>query len=353
MCMENEYVIITIKTTGDNPYLDTVSRVGLIRYKDHIELTRSAYYVKKEAYGFDKTLKGVNPENILPLDQVREAVANIINGKLVIGFGQPYFLQKMLEDCYKEVHFSYLDCKEYIGKVVPPLAGYSFERLIDFFMLFEKDESPCTECSYIHRMYMAVLRLSRGRFMHELSPNAERYLSGYWVKKAEPDRYAKLAMFDKKNVLVTGRFKTMSRETICGIISTSGGIVQEYPDKNTNVVIAGNSEFPAVYQTHSFHEALSRIKYNQEIRIISELEMLALLYGQINWNKEVNSSYVPVTVEPEFLEFSFVPKMIKEGFTRKVHVTVQKKADSWNNRGNRKITAKKILDVIRGSASKS
>ena len=75
--------------------------------------------------------------------------------------------------------------------------------------------------------------------------------------------------------MIAGEFKMLERGPIENMVEDSGGVPQGYPDDNTSLVIAGNMEFAAEYQTRPVHEALIRIRQSQLIRFISELELLS------------------------------------------------------------------------------
>lgn len=300
----NEYYVIDCKTTGDNPYLDKIYQIGLVRYKGHIELTRSLFYIKdiRNKYFLPQETLDFIADNGLPREEVCKAVSNLLSHNFVVGKGNALFLTSFLQESDIPVAFSYLDCMEYVKQVAPFLKFYNFDKLIELFGFNAFSyENPYTECEKVQRLFLATFRLSRGRMLHDLAETPERYLSGYWEKKVKLETDANLSLFKDRYVVSSGTFNSFSTELIEQLIVQSGGFTQMYPNERTSIAIVGNTEFPATFQTRAFHDSLVRIRQNQDIRIISELELLYLLHGQFTWQRNVNSLYCPKPVEYNFM----------------------------------------------------
>ena len=257
--------------------------VGLVRYRNDTETTRSFFCVSTK-------------EKEKPLSEL-DMLANILNGMRVISFGSYVPLQQLFIGYPKKIQIEYVDCKELLNKTLPFTAKYSLEKLGDLFRVSEfGQQRDFTDCFIIHTLYMAGLLFSRGKSLHEVLPVAGHLLPGYWVKRAVLDKHARLSLFSGKKILVAGEFKALRYGEIEEVISSSNGKMQTYPNDKTEIVVVGNTEFPAQYQTYSVHAALLRIRENQSIRLISELELLALLHGQMTYEKVVQEYYKTIPV---------------------------------------------------------
>lgn len=265
---------------GNNPTIE----VGLVRYRNNAETTRSFFCVSAK-------------EETKPLAEL-DMLANLLNNMQVISFGSPVLLQQLFIGYSKKIQIEYVDCKELLNKTLPFTAKYSLERLGDLFRVPEfGQQRDFMDCFIIYTLYRAAMSFSYGKLLHEVLPVVGHLLPGYWAKRVVLDKHARLSLFSKKNILVAGEFKSLRHSEIEKIINSSNGKLQTYPDEKTEIVIAGNTEFPAQYQTHSVHVALLRIRENQSIRLISELELLALLYGQMTCEKVVQEYYRTIPVK--------------------------------------------------------
>ena len=278
--MDN-HVVIWIKEKSGFLY-----NIQLIRYKRHLEISRHSFCV------FNKEVEDSKP---VQLDEF----ANLIRDMTVISFGQLSLLQNLFIGYTKELSINHIDCCELLGNVLPFVKGYKPERILELFRLSEIiPDGEYKDCLCIQQLFVASVAFSRGKFLHEVFPASIYFLSGYWQKKAAPDYAIKSSLFFGKKTVIAGEFKMLERGTIENMVEDSGGVPQGYPDDNTSLVIAGNMEFAAEYQTRPVHEALIRIRQSQLIRFISELELLSLLYNQITWVKEVAAWYRTVSFRP-------------------------------------------------------
>ena len=300
----NEYYVIDCKTTGDNPYIDKIYQIGLIRYKGHVELNRSLFYIKdiQNKYFLPKETLELLAEKGLSRKEVCQALATLLSRNFVVGKNNSIFLTSLLKESDVPISFSYLDCMEYVNQVVPFLKFYGYDKILELFGFnVTSYQSPFSDCEKLQHLFLSMFRLSRGRKLHELAENPERYLSGYWEKKVNLDEFANLSLFRDRFIVTAGTFSSFSLETLEFLIKMSGGFPQLYPNERTSIAIVGNTEFPATYQTRTFHDSLVRIQQDQDIRIISELELLYLLHGQFTWSRNVNPLYCPKTVEYQFM----------------------------------------------------
>lgn len=335
---------MSLEATGNNPYLDTVSRIGMISYKNHVEMDRTSFTVS----GMEGTNTG---QGSYSLSEACDSIVNKATGTILVVYGQTLFLQTMLHACRKEAKLDIVDCEDSLYRTVPALRGYARGRLEELFRIHVAgDDAVLKDCVIVQKLFRLCQMFSKGKQIDVFVPDVERYFSGYWEKRIVIDPYAKLAEFDKKEIVIAGEFKAMSRDDISGVVLNSCGKIVSYPDKTTEVAIVGNTEFPAPFQTRALHEALLRIRQNQDIRIISELELLSLLYGQYAWKKEINPYYLPVAGKM----MVFPVQLVFSGETAK-HVPIGfpfgKKKDSDNSRGlskKSKITDK-LIDAIKSS----
>ena len=330
----DEYLVLDIKATGDNPYLDEIFRVAIVFYHDHIEVSRRVISFLPEK---EKSLKklsemGIDTEGFMPKAEGIDALANLLKGKNVILYKTFPFLEVLFRNYSLPGNFNYFDCFRFFTEVCPYLSGYNYERFQELLNITKQDDSPYSGCICLQRMFVSFLRMARGRRLDEVTFLADRFISGYWENKAVPDNYAKLPEFNRNEVVVTGQFVSLTRDAIIRIIGDSGGSVRDFPSEKTRIVIAGNTEFPASYQTRAFHEALKKIRENYHIRVISELELLSLLHGQILWEKKVNPYYLPKKKRVVFAPYVFGPP--EPPVVNSPKTARRPMIDSQNNRGS-------------------
>lgn len=341
----DEYIVLALKTTGDNPYFDTVCGAGMVRYKDHAEVSRSFFNVRENDINPVK-----NEEKTYSLAEARDAIVNFVKDKKVLLYGQAAFLQAMFYNCPQEYNINVIDCENYLFQTVPALKGYARGRLEELFHINEPKEGIYRDCSVIQKLFRLALLFSKGKSLHDFVYDVERYFSGYWEKKAVIDRYAKLAIFCRKKVVLAGEFRALPRDSICKVVEASRGTVSAYPDEATEVAVVGNTEFPAPFQTKALHETLIRVRQNQSVRIISELELLSLLHGQYVWDKRVNPYYLPVSGKPMVfpVKLGNLGSFIKNGTAG---FPAGQKKDAANSRGMSKKAASsdKLIDAIKSA----
>jgi len=335
--MDDGYIVLSVKATGDNPFLDEVYQAGVIRYdKYHAEISRSLFSisVSKEAeYRLGKQQREeIKKNNVLPVEKACDAIANLINGKIVVMWGQLPYFDTMFRRYPYDVEFDVLDCSEYFPRVCPFFKNKTREKIVEFFRMdevFLEDEyKGCLEIRYALEIFS---KFSNGQSIHKLFPHADRFLSGYWDERVKISPFAKLFFLKNKHVLITGKFNSLSAEAVEKVVVDSDGINQKIPGKDTDIAIIGNVEFPAAYQTRAVTEVMKRIRQNQAIRIISELEFLSLLYGQTSQVKSVNRMYYPVAAKPELITV-LVGNHNSKVRGGGVHVADKGKKDSSNGR---------------------
>ena len=248
----SDYCVLDLETTGFSPHNDRIIEIGILKVNDDIVVEKYSQLVNPHcAISSTITRKtGITNDmvNDKPsLSDIKDDVLSFIGDRIIIGHNTSFDINFLEKQMSINIPIKYIDTCCFSKRVYPELENHKLDTLVAYLHLSNNEHRALADCISEKELYDAIkLEMTRkGLTIESLWPkkssNSKRTHSSIVSPedyKPDPDNF-----LYKKNVVITGTLKHLTREYANQCIEAAGGFPKNDVNKKTDYVVVSDEAY--------------------------------------------------------------------------------------------------------------